>query len=129
MKKLAFLSIIFLLSACAGRGVGGYDPVVDPKSVRDASEYDRDAAECRALASENTDTARSIAESGVISAAIGGGVGALLGLIFGDTVEGLASGAVIGGVSGGVQGASASGQNYEAIFKNCLRGRGYSVLN
>lgn len=121
--------MILLSSACAGRGVGGSNPVVDPKSVRDASQYDRDVVECRALASENTDTARSVVESGAISAAVGAGVGALLGLIFGDTVEGLASGAVIGGVSGGVQGAAESGQNYEAIFKNCLRGRGYSVLN
>lgn len=129
MRKILLLPLILLISSCASSTIGGYNPVVDPQSVEDTAEYNNDVTDCRAIASGNTNTAASVAKGGLISGAIGTATGTLLGLIYGDTVRGLTTGAVIGGVSGGVGGAVNSQREYEAIFKNCLRGRGYNILN
>jgi len=122
-RAMLFFSVIFLTSCAA------YNPVVDPQSVENDAKYDRDIAECREIAGSNTDTGSSVAKHGLIGGAIGTGTGALLGLISGNTVRGLATGAVIGGVAGGVKGGYRSEQEYEVIFRNCLEGRGYNVLN
>jgi uncharacterized protein YcfJ len=124
MKKTISLFSILILSSCAG-----YSPVVDPQSISNHAKYDRDVAECREVAKSNTDTGKSVAKHGIIGGAIGTGTGALLGLIGGNTVRGLATGAVIGGVAGGVTGGYEGEREYEAIFRNCMRGRGYNVLN
>lgn len=124
MRKIIFLFSILFLSSCAA-----YNPVVDPQSVRDTARYNRDAAECRALASRNTDTATSVAKDSLIGGAIGAGAGTLFGVIAGDTIKGLATGAVVGGLAGGAKGGYESDREYETIFRNCMRGRGYNVLN
>lgn len=124
MKKAILLFSILILSSCAS-----YSPVVDTQSISNDAKYDRDVAECRELARSNTDTGKSVAKQGLIGGAIGTGTGTLIGLIAGNTVKGLATGAVIGGVAGGVKGGYESEREYEAIFRNCMRGRGYNVLN
>ena len=60
---------------------------------------------------------------------VGAGTGALIGAIAGDAVKGLAFGAVIGGVAGGAKGIYDSEKGYEQIYRNCMIGRGYNVLN
>jgi uncharacterized protein YcfJ len=126
MRKIIFVLLLIVLTACAT-----YNPVVDPASVRneDRDRYFRDRAECRALAEANTNTARSAGRDAVIGGAVGTGTGALLGTIFGSTTTGLAAGAVIGGVAGASRGVYQSNRDFENIFRNCMRGRGYRVLN
>jgi len=123
MNKIIFALSIVIFSSCAG-----YSPVVDPQSVKNEDRYYRDQAECKAIASQNTSTAKNVAKDTVIGGAVGAGTGALLGVI-GSVTTGLAAGALIGGVAGGAKGAYDSDKNYETIYRNCMRGRGYNVLN
>jgi len=60
---------------------------------------------------------------------VGAGSGTLIGLIAGDTVKGLALGSVIGGLAGGTKGVYESNKDFETIYRNCMRARGYDVLN
>jgi uncharacterized protein YcfJ len=125
MTKIIFaFSMLVMLASCAT-----YNPVVDPASVRSDDKYYQDRAECRALAQANTSTTKSVAKDALIGGAVGAGTGSLIGVIAGDTVEGLALGSVIGGVVGGAKGAYSSNKDYEQIYRNCMIGRGYSVLN
>ncbi len=122
----AFLAVmaVTLFSACAT-----YSPVVDPHSVRSDDKYYRDRAECRALADANTSAVKSAGKDALIGGAVGTGTGALIGAIAGSAAKGLAYGAVIGGVAGAGKGLYESNKNYEQIYRNCMRGRGYNVLN
>lgn len=127
MKKVfCVLSITLFFSACAS-----YNPVVDPRSISPEKEdrYYRDRAECRALAKENSGDWKSVAKDTVVGGAVGAGTGSLIGVIAGNTVKGLALGSVIGGVAGGAKGVYDSEKGFETIYKNCMRGRGYNVLN
>ncbi len=121
---LLTIMAIGLFSACAT-----YSPVVDPQSVRSDDKYYKDRAECRALAEANTSTAKSAGKDALIGGAVGTGTGALIGAIAGSAAKGLAYGAVIGGVAGAGKGVYESNKNYEQIYRNCMRGRGYNVLN
>jgi len=124
MNYILLALSLFIFVSCAT-----YNPVVDPGSVRNDDKYYRDRAECRALAEANTSTVKSTAKDAVIGGAVGTGTGALIGTIAGNTVSGLAYGAVIGGVAGAAKGLYDSNKNYETIYRNCMRGRGYDVLN
>ncbi len=124
MNKIIFALSILIFFSCAS-----YTPVVDPQNVRNQDRYYRDQAECKNIASQNTSTTKNVAKGTVIGGAVGAGTGTLLGVITGHTVTGLAAGAVIGGVAGGAKGAYDSDKNYETIYRNCMRGRGYNVLN
>lgn len=126
MNKIKLMPILLFLIGCAS-----YEPVVDTYSLSEDeyNRYHRDIAECRHIAEHST-----IGEEGVIvstagGAAIGAGTGALIGTIFGDTVEGLALGAVVGGLEGFLNGVCHADHEYEYIYRNCLAGRGYHVLN
>lgn len=124
-------SLILSLSILIVVGCQTYTPVVDPQSVSTEKEdkYYRDQAECKALASQSTGGARSVARDTVVGGAVGTGTGALIGTIAGDTVEGLAYGAVIGGLAGGARGVYQNNKEYETVYRNCMKARGYDVLN
>jgi uncharacterized protein YcfJ len=125
MRKIIFaFSVMSVLASCAT-----YSPVVDPQSVRSDDKYYQDRAECRALAKANTSSTKSVAKDALIGGAVGAGTGSLIGVIAGDTVKGLALGSVIGGVAGGAKGVYGSNKDYEQIYRNCMIGRGYNVLN
>lgn len=123
MIKTILVLMLFVLTACQT-----FNPVVDPATITD-DRYFRDRAECRALAEANTNTVRDTGRNAVIGGAVGTGTGALLGTISGSTTTGLAMGAVIGGLAGASKGVYQSNRNFETIFRNCMRGRGYNVLN
>ncbi len=124
MKRIVLVCSMVILASCAS-----YSPVVDPQSVRNDDKYYRDRAECRALADANTSKGKSVARDTVIGGAVGTGTRALIGAIAASASKGLAYGAVIGGVAGATKGVYESNKNYETIYRNCMRGRGYNVLN
>ena len=124
MKK-----ILLIVSTIAVLGCQTYTPVVDPASVRNDDKYYRDQAECRAIAQQGAPNWKNTAKDTVVGGAVGTGAGALIGTIAVNTVSGLAYGAVIGGLAGGAKGVYDSEKGYEQIYKNCMRGRGYNVLN
>ena len=99
-------------------------PIVDMKGVN-PYQYEEDLAECSTYADEV-----EVAGKAVGGAAAGAAVGVAIGAIWdgyrGNSPErGAATGAVLGGAGGTASGVSERSR----VVKNCLRGRGYRVLN
>jgi len=127
LKKLLFITLFLTLAACQT-----YTPVIDPRSVDAESEgkYYRDQAECRALAKQSNPQGQEVAKDTVIGAGVGAGAGALIGLITGGGAgKGALLGTVIGGVAGGAKGVHGTEKGYEQVYRNCMNGRGWNVLN
>ncbi len=125
MKKTIYLFVLLIISSSYVFA----DPVVDPASIKNQDKYYRDNAECKALAKENKGGVGSVAKDTAIGAGVGAGTGALLGAIGGNVGKGLGIGAVVGGVAGGGMSVYKNQKSYDQIYKNCMRGRGYRVLN
>ena len=66
-----------------------------------------------------------IGEGVAKGSALGGVVGAASGAIRGDVGEAAATGALYGGTRSGLD----ADRDKQKVFKRCLRGRGYRVLN
>jgi len=125
MKKIIYIIALLIIPATYVLA----DPVVDPASIKNQDKYYRDNAECKSLAKENKGGAGNVAKDTAIGAGVGAGTGALLGVIGGSVGKGLGIGAVVGGVAGGGTSIYKNQKNYDEIYKNCMRGRGYTVLN
>ncbi|MCQ6262409.1 glycine zipper family protein [Alcanivorax sp. MM125-6] len=107
-----------LLAACAST-----DRVIVDKQNVDEAQYQQDLGDCRAIA-DQVGTGRDAAEGAVGGALIGG----VLGAIFGNsgTAGRMAGGGAVVGAAGKAGDAQ---QEKEQVLKNCMRGRGYRVLN
>ena len=103
------------LAGCAAHP----DPIVDTKGV-DAERLAQDWEECEAY-TEQIRISQGVAKG----SAVGAAVGAAAGPIHGDTGEGAATAALLGGTRSGLQ----ADRDKQKVFKRCLRGRGYRVLN
>jgi len=117
-------SITLSLILCFGALVSGCaahpEPIIDMKGV-DQEQFVDDWNECEAYTNEI-----HIAEGVAKGAATGAAVGALFGAIAGyNKTEHAAWGAVHGGTSSGLD---AQFERQE-VFKRCMAGRGYRVLN
>ena len=108
------------MSGCVGTG-SNYRPIVDNKRV-DLNIYEADLQECQVYARQTANAGKS----GVVGAIAGAALGLGLAVIGGgyDQAAAAGVGAVVGGVAGGSEGET----NQRNIIRNCLRGRGYSVL-
>jgi hypothetical protein len=115
MRALLILIAVIGVSACASsRG-----PIIDTKGV-DMAKYQEDLADCEQYGRE-VQPARGVARG----AAGGAAVGAAIGAITGSPGRGAGIGAVSGAAQSGVEGD----RERSGVVKNCLRGRGYKVLN
>lgn len=103
------------LGACAAHP----DPIVDMKGVNE-DQLARDWADCEGY-SEQIRVTEGIAKG----AGAGAGVGAIGGVISGDVGKSAASGALAGATASGIH----NDREKQRVFKRCLRGRGYRVLN
>lgn len=118
MNRLALLMTLFVLIAptgCAQQKV-----IVDTKGVN-MQQYEQDLSECREYAKQ---VDSKVGAGAVVGAVIGGGIGAVL-----DGSTGAAKGAGVGAITGTAKGASGTQQEKNKVVKNCMRGRGYKVLN
>ena len=116
MKQLtATCLLVAALSACTTTD----EIIIDKKGV-DMARYEQDLAECRSY-SDEVRTGEKVAKGAASGAVVGG----LIGAITGDA--GKAAG--VGAVGGGARGANEGTQDEVRVVKNCLRGRGYKVLN
>jgi outer membrane lipoprotein SlyB len=116
MKYLVPLcTLLALTTACTTTD----EIIIDKKGV-DMARYEQDLAECRAYSSE-VQTGKKVATGAASGAVVGG----LIGAITGDA--GKAAG--VGAVGGGAKGASEGSRQEVQVVKNCLRGRGYKLLN
>ena len=107
-----------IISACAAHP----DPIIDMKGV-DQEQFVRDWNECEAY-TEEIQMSQGVAKG----AATGAVIGAVVGAIGGNSrvaAEGAGTGAVYGGASSGLE----ADRDKQMVFKRCMRGRGYRVLN
>ena len=115
-KSLLLAGFVTLwLVACAAHP----DPIIDKQGV-DPDIYAKDWTECESY-SEEVVIAQGVAKGGTTGAV----VGAIGGAIDGDAEKGAAVGALYGGTRSGLD----ADREKQAVFKRCMRGRGYRVLN
>ena len=107
--------VILVTASCAAHR----DPIVDMKGV-DEEALVQDWEECEAYTEEIL-----MAEGVTRGSAAGAAVGAATGAIHGDVGRSAATGALYGGARSGLD----ADREKQAVFKRCLRGRGYRVLN
>jgi hypothetical protein len=114
-RKLIILFLAAALAGCAAHP----DPIVDTKGV-DPEKFAQDWDECEKY------TEQILISQGVAKGSTAGAVvGAVGGAIDGDTGEGAAYGALYGGTRSGLN----ADREKQRVFKRCLAGRGYRVLN
>jgi hypothetical protein len=114
---MVMLSALLLAAGCANRNI-----IIDPKGVN-MTQYNQDLSECTALA-EQVNVGGQTAGRALAGAAVGAAIGAAVGNS--DTAQ---RGAGVGAVAGGAEGAGRAASEKQAVVRNCLRNRGYSVLN
>jgi uncharacterized protein YcfJ len=112
---VAVFALLALVTACTTTD----EIIIDKKGV-DMARYEQDLAECRSYATE-VKTGEKVAKGAASGAVVGG----LIGAITGDA----AKSAGVGAVGGGAKGASEGERQEVQVVKNCLRGRGYRILN
>ena len=118
MKQVAVM-IISTVFACGC--AANPEPIIDTKGV-DPDLLAEDMAECEAY-TEQIDVAQGVGKG----AALGGAVGAATGAVSNrrDVDEGAGLGAIYGGTRSGLE----ADREKQRVWKNCMRGRGYRVLN
>ena len=122
MKSLALISCAFFLAACAGF----WDPsgaIVDLKGI-DREQYEADLADCQAYAGE-VPAGKHVGTG----AAGGAAVGAVAGAVSGANKTGIGQSAGVGAVYGGTIRGMGVVREKQQVLRECLRGRGYRVLN
>jgi outer membrane lipoprotein SlyB len=107
---------IILNAGCAAHSS---KPIIDPEGV-DMEQYEADVAACEEIATQVEQKAGEGAVGGAV-------VGGLVGAIVGDNSVGTSAG--VGAVVGGAQGAATTEKEKSQVVKNCLRDRGYKILN
>ena len=118
MKHYAIV-VLVLLTGCATTK----DVIIDRQGV-DMGRYAVDKAECEQYA-EEVKTRDKVLRGGASGAVLGGAVGAVIG----DSSEAAAKGAGAGAITGAARGARRGQMEEARVVKQCLRGRGYRVLN
>ena len=121
MRTRSTLPVIALAAALCGCAAHP-DPIIDMKGV-DQEQFVRDWNECEVYTNEV-----GIGQGVAKGAGLGAAVGAVAGAIGGnskDVRRGAASCAVYGGTTSGLD----ADREKQLVFKRCMSGRGYRVLN
>lgn len=115
LRTSSALLVIAVCCSCASK-----KPIIDTTNV-DMQQYERDLADCEQVATQVETGGRAVE-----SAAAGAAVGAAQGAIWGTSVGRSAASGAVSGSAGGLYAA-----DYETarVIKNCMRNRGYAVLN
>jgi hypothetical protein len=132
-KMNRFTAVAAFALGLAAMGLAGCtatnQPIVDTKGV-DPNRYAQDQSECQQYADQ-----ANVAGDAAVGAVGGAAGGAALGAITGALVPGVSAGggAALGAASGGLLGlgggAYSGVEQRREIFRNCMKNRGYSVLN
>lgn len=109
------LGLTIAIASCAAHP----DPIVDMRGVN-PDLLAQDWEDCESY-TEQIIVAQGVAKG----AGAGAGVGAIGGVINGDVGRAAANGALIGATKSGLD----ADRDKQKVFKRCLRGRGYRVLN
>ena len=122
MKHFAFLPCVLLVASCSAF----WDPsgaIVDMKGI-DREQFEIDLADCERY-SDEVRVGKHIATG----AAGGAAVGAAVGAVSGANKSGIGKSAGIGAVYGGTVTGMSAVRDHRYVLRECLRGRGYRVLN
>ncbi len=115
----ALYSMLSILAVAATGCAAHPDPIIDTKGVNpDALAQDWDECE---IYTDEIIVAHGVAKG----TAAGAAVGTVAGTINGDVGRGTANGALYGGTRSALDADRAK----QRVFKRCLAGRGYRVLN
>jgi outer membrane lipoprotein SlyB len=117
MRHTASLLLIASIAGCAAHP----DPIIDTKGV-DPERLAEDWEECEAYTEEIL-VAEGIGKGATVGAAVGAATGAVSSRR--DVGEAAGVGAIYGGTRSGLD----ADREKQKVFKNCMRGRGYRVLN
>ncbi len=112
------LTAAVVLAGCAAHP----DPIIDTKG-EDPEQLAQDWKECEAYSHE-IKISKGIGKG----AATGAAVGALAGAIGGNSDD-VAEGAGFGALYGGTESGLDADREQQLVFKRCMAGRGYRVLN
>ena len=119
MRFLAISGLgLVLLGACTTTD----EIIIDRKGV-DEAKYQADLAECQTY-SEEVRTGEKAAKGAASGAVVGGLIGAAVG-----NSRDVQRGAGAGAVTGAARGVNEGERDEIQVVKQCLRGRGYRVLN
>jgi len=119
MRSLSTLIVSTLGSLLIAGCAAHPDPIIDMRGV-DPDMLAVDWDECETY-SEEVVIAAGVARG----SATGAAVGAIAGAINGDVGTAAANGALYGGTRSGLN----ADEDKQRVFKRCLAGRGYRVLN
>ena len=114
---LAVALIVSMVAGCAAHP----DPIIDTKGV-DPDRLAEDWDECEVY-TEEIIIAQGVGKGVAVGAAVGAATGAVSNRREVDEAAGL--GAIYGGTRSGLD----ADRQKQQVFKNCMRGRGYRVLN
>lgn len=117
IRTFATLLAAAAIAACAAHP----DPIIDTKGV-DPDRLAEDWDECEAY-TDQVLVARGIAKGSAVGAAVGAATGAVSNRRDVDEAAGI--GAIYGGTKSGLD----ADREKQKVFKTCMRGRGYRVLN
>jgi len=133
LKQCSVLAVIATLYMPAAHA---NNVVVDMSQVQDYNQYQIDLQQCEGLAVQNQPDAPqrdSVAGTAVKGAAVGAAAGAVSGGSGSKAAKKGAGVGVIAAASRNSRNRRAASANASAqadqIVKNCMRGRGYNVLN
>lgn len=119
----AIKAVILLCTGAIVAGCAAHpDPIIDMKGV-DQEQFVEDWNDCERYSHE-VQLAKGIAKGSAVGAAIG----AVAGAIGGDSSD-IAEGAAYGGLYGGTDSGLEADREKQLVFKRCMSGRGYRVLN
>ena len=111
-------SVFLLLGGCAAHP----DPIIDTKG-EDPETMAQDWAECDAF-SEEVQVAKGVGKGAGTGAVIGAVAGAI-----GGNSEDVRESAGVGALYGGTRSGLDAAEEKQLVFKRCMAGRGYRVLN
>lgn len=109
------IAVFAALAGCAAHP----DPIIDMLGVNE-TRLATDWEECEAYSEQIR-----IEQGAGKGAAVGAVIGAATGAISGDVGQGAGYGAIYGATQSGLD----ADREKQMVFKRCLRGRGYRVLN
>ena len=89
----------------------------------DQEQFVQDWNECEAY-SEEVQMSKGVAKGAGLGAVLGAAAGAI-----GGNSRDVAEGAAYGGLMGGTDSGLQADREKQWVFKNCMSGRGYRVLN
>ena len=133
MKKMLSIASVMVIGIHIAHA---NNVVVDMSQVQDYNQYQMDLQQCEGLAVQNQPDApqrESVAGTAVKGAAVGATAGAVSGRSGSKAAKKGAGVGVIAAASRNSRNRRAASANASAqtdqIVKNCMRGRGYNVLN